>query len=172
MPAVRPSELDYEGIHLTSSDYVAGSDEGTALEAGEVGEVAISEVGEDGQLSAYEAVRLGDTLDQTGNSPKGKIFVDLRDDADAKLDDRTQIRWLVRDKNSNRRVPLTRWYPLRDLDETDPRMRTPLPPVTRNNKPFFVKMGRLISLEVKNEATGVTVDLTNSTFETPSRGGY
>jgi hypothetical protein len=172
MAAVNPKNLSYEGILLTASDYVAGNDEGTALDPGEIGEVAVAEVGEDGQLSAYEAVRLGDTLGPTGNSPQGKLFVDLRDDSDAELDPRTQIRWICRDKNSNRRPPITRWYPLRDLNEDDPRLRTALPPVTKNNKPFFVKEGRILSLEIKNESTGVTMDLGKSTFETPSRAGY
>lgn len=172
MPAVRPNELDYEGIKVTDNDFVSGSDEGSSIPAGEVAEVATSEVGEDGQLSSYDAVRLGDNMDPTGNSPQGKLFVELQDANGNVLDPRTQIRWLARDKNSNRRIPITRWYSHRDLNKSDPRQRTPLPPTTRNGAPFFVKMGRLLSVEVKNEATSVTVDLTNSVFDVPSRGGY
>lgn len=177
MPSVNPQELDYEGIHLTQADYTSGKDEGQTLSAGTVGEVATAEIGEDGQLASYEAVRLGDNLDPTGNSPKGKLYVDLQGDQDGdgtveSVDSRTQLRWVVRDKNSNRRVPLTRWFPHRDLAEADPRLRTPLPPVTRNGSPFFAKEGRILSLEVKNEATSVVVSLADSTFEVPSRGGY
>lgn len=177
MATVNPQELDYEGIHLTQADYVAGKDEGQDLPAGTLGEVATAEIGEDGQLGSYDAVRLGDNLDPTGNSPKGKIYVELQGDQDGDgtielVDARTQLRWAVRDKNSNRRVPLTRWFPHRDLAESDPRLRTPLPPVTKNNKPFFAKEGRLLVLECKNEATSVNVSLSDSTFEVPSRGGY
>jgi len=172
MPAVNPQSLDYEGIHVTQSDYVAGKDEGQSLSAGTLGEIAKAEIGEDGQLASYEAVRLGDNLDPTGNSPKGKLYVELQDDGGSVVDSRTQLRWIIRDKNSNRRVPLTRWFPHRDLNESDPRLRTPLPPVTRGNKPFFGKEGRILALEAKNEAASVTISLANSTFETPARGGY
>lgn len=170
--ATSMSGLEFEGIHLTQSDFTTGKDEGATVDSGVVAEVATTEIGEDGQLSSYDALRLGDNLDATGMSPKGKLFVELRDSADEPVDERTQVRWVARDKNSNRRIPITRWYAHRDLNKDDTRQRTPLQPVTRNNSPFFVKSGRLVTVEVKNQAEDVEVDLSNSTFEVPSRAGY
>jgi len=165
-------DYEYEGIHLTNADFTAGKDEGDTLEAGTVGAIATAEVGEDGQLSSYDRLRIGDRMDKTGKSPKGKIFIELRDAADEVVDDRTQVRLMVADKNSNRRLPVTRWYPHRDLNIERPDLRTPLEPVTKGGKPWFIRSGRLVVLEVKNQAGTVEVDLDNSTFEFPSRGGY
>lgn len=171
MPAVRPSELEYEGIHLVADDFTAGKDEGT-LQAGVVGEVATAEVGEDGQLSSYDAALLGDELGPTGNSSKGKMFVDLQGDQDGdgtveQVPDDTQFRLIARDKNSNRRIPLTRWFQTRGEDNADPRLRTEVLP-----REPAVKMGRIVALEAKRESGSVVVSLADSTFELPARGGY
>lgn len=177
MAVVDPTSLEYEGIHVTNNDFVGGSEDSSDLNSGELGEIAVAEVGEDGQFSAYDAVRLGDEMDPTGNSPKGKLYVDLQGDQDGdgtveQVPDDTQLRWIARDKNSNRREPLTRWYAHRDLDQSRPDLRTPLPPVTRNGNPWFVKDGRIIALEAKRESGSLNVSLADSTFEVPSRGGY
>lgn len=175
MPVVNEANLNYEGLHITQADYVASKDEGDEIAPGEIAQVAKFEVGDDGQLSSYDAVRLGDRTDERGKSAQGKLFVDLFDDGEEggeALDTRTQVRWVARDKNSNRRKPLTRWYPLRDLAQDRPDLRTPLAPVTSNGKPMIVKSGRIIELEVKNQAVPVTVSLANSVFETPARGGW
>lgn len=171
MPAVRPGELEYEGIHLVANDFVAGKDEGT-LAAGVVGEVAPAEIGEDGQLSSYDAALLGDELGPTGNSSKGKMFVDLQGDQDSdgtveQVPDDTQFRLIARDKNSNRRIPLTRWFQTRGEDNSDPRLRTEVLP-----REPAVKMGRIVALECKRESGSVDVSLSDSTFEIPARGGY
>lgn len=167
MSLVNPSALAYEGIHLTNADFTAGKDDGATLEAGVIGEVATAEIGEDGQLSAYDAVLLGDKMDPTGNSSKGKQYVELADSADAAVADTVQFRYIVRDKNSNRRVPLTRWFTHRGENNTDPRLRTPVTP-----RQPFIKDGRIIALEVKDETATAEVTLANSTFEAPARGGY
>lgn len=174
MPAVRPGELEYEGIHLTANDFTTGKDEGTQLQAGTPGEVATAEVSEDGQLSSYDAVLLGDNLGPTGNSSKGKLFIDLQgnqdDDtttANEQVPADTQFRLIARDKNSNRRIPLTRWFQQRGEDNADPRLRTELLP-----REPAVKNGRIIALEVKRESGTVHVALADSTFELPSRAGY
>lgn len=172
MPAVRPGELEYEGIHLTASDFTAGKDEADTLTAGTPGEVATAEVGDDGQLSSYDAALVGDELGPTGNSSKGKIFVDLQGDQDGDgvveaVPDDAQFRIIARDKNSNRRIPLTRWFQVRGEDNADPRLRTELLP-----RQPAVKMGRVIALEVKRESGDVVVSLADSTFEFPARGGY
>lgn len=172
MPAVNIEALNFEGIHLTADDFEPGKDNATVISQGEVGEVGKAEIGKDGQLSAFDALRLGDSLDPTGQSPKGKIFADVYDDVPAAVDERTQFRFIVRDKNSNRRQPLTRWYAVRDLNVSDTRQRTPISPVTQGEKPWYVKNGRYVAIEARNNAQDVTVDITQSTVEVPARGGY
>lgn len=172
MPVVNVNDLEYEGGHLRSSDFNDGKDNGDTLQAGEVGEIATAEVGEDGQLSAYDAVRPGDHMDPTGNSPIGKMYVDLQTSGSSSVADSVELRLVARDKNANRRVPITPWFSHRDLANSDPRLRTPLPPVVREGQPFFVKDGRIISLEVKDETSTVEVTRANCTFEFPARFGY
>lgn len=172
MPSVDPNALEYEGIHLTAADFTAGKDEGASLNAGTVGEVATAEVTEDGQLSSYDAALIGDELGPTGNSSKGKMYVDLQGDQDGdgtveQVPDDTQFRLIARDKNSNRRIPLTRWFQTRGEDASDPRLRTELLP-----RQPAVKNGRIIAVEAKRESGSVNVSLADSTFEFPARGGY
>lgn len=173
MPAVNPRALNYESIVLRLSDFTDGQQAGVTLSAGEVGEMFTAEVGEDGQLSGYDAIRLGDN--PSGADPaQGKLFISLTDDADADLPDDTEVRFRFRDKNSNRAPPASDWYPLRDLDQGDPRLRRALSPRQKNGKPWFVKTGRIIMVEVKNESQDISLgDTTNThTLEAPARGGY
>lgn len=176
MPTVSASMLnnvEFEGINISLADFVDGKDEEVSLSAGQVGEVFTAEVGEDGQLSSYEFVRLGDNLDD-GNqdSAKGKLFVNLKDSNDSAIDDRTEFRFIARPKNSNSRTPLTEFIPLRNADQSDPSKRLPLTPVTRNGKPAVVSDGRVLAVEIRNAATSVSVDRTNSDADIPARGGY
>lgn len=176
MPTVSASQLanvEFEGINISLADFVDGKDEEQSLSAGTVGEIMTAEVGEDGQLSSYEYVRLGDNLDD-GNqdSAKGKLFVDLRDSNDNEVDQRTEFRFIVRPKNSNSRTPLTEFIPLRNANRDDPSTRIPLTPVTRNGMPAVAGDGRVLAIEVRNAATSVSVDRTNSDADVPARGGY
>lgn len=173
MPAVNPKSLSYEGITLSLADFTDGSDAGTSLQPGQVGEVFVAEIGEDGQLSGYDALRLGDQS-SSADPAQGTMYIALTDDADAALPDDTQVRFRFRDKNFNRQPPASKWYPLRDLDQSDPRLRRNLEPRTKNGRPWFVKAGRLLVVEVKNESQSITPgDTSNAhTFEAPGRGGY
>lgn len=173
MPTVDPTDLSYEGIVLKSSDFTDGKDAGQSLTAGTVGEIFTAEVGEDGQLSGYDAIRLGDR--PNGADPaKGKMYISLTDDAGADLPDDTEVRFRFRDKNSNRNLPASPWFPLRDLDQSDPRLRRALTPRMRNGKPWFIKAGRILVVEAKNESESITVGTLSQphTLEAPARGGY
>lgn len=164
---------EFEEIRLADSDFIAAPSEGETVEAGEVVEVARSEVEEDGQLASYDMVQLGGDLDPTGNSAKGKIFLELRDSADEPVDDRTEVRFIARPKNGNRRRALTEWYTIRDLARDDPRQRQPIPPVTnQGGNPMVVGSGRIIGVEIRNGAESVEVDLDNSTWQLPAQAGY
>lgn len=166
-------DTDFEQIQLATADFVAAPDEGTSIPAGEVREIMRTEIEDDGQLASYDAVRLGGELDPTGNSAQGKIFVDLYDTSDAAVDDRTEIRFVARPKNGNRRKALTQWYSIRDLARDDPRQRTPLPPITDSDgDPQLVSSGRIIAMEVRNGATSVEVDKENSDITVPAFAGY
>lgn len=173
MAAVNPKSLAYEGITLTLADFTDGDDAGNTLSAGQVGEVFTVEVGEDGQLSGYDALRLGDSSSQS-DPAKGTMFISLVDTADADLPEDTQVRFRFRDKNYNRQPPASKWYALRDLDQSDPRLRRNLSPRVKNGRPWFVKAGRILVVEVKNESTSITPgDTSNAhTLEAPARGGY
>jgi len=176
MPSVSASVLnnvEFEGINVSTADFVDGKDEETSISAGDVAEVMTAEVGEDGQLSSYDYLRLGDSLD-SGNqdSAKGKLFVDLRDASDSEIDQRTEFRFVTRPKNGNRRTPLTEWVNLRNANINDPSKRLPFTPVSRNGKPAVVRDGRIVAVEIRNPATSVTVDRTNSDADIPARGGY
>lgn len=172
MPTVNPKGLNYEGIILTTADFNAGRDDGAVYSPGDrPSEVATCEVGEDGQLAAYDAVRIGDSPDPQ-DPTRGKLYHSWADDAGADLPDDTQVRFAFRDKNSNRRDPATPWISLRDLDRDRPDHRKVLRPRQKNGVPWFVKSGRLILVEMKHESQDITPSLANSTMETPARGGY
>ena len=176
MPVKSKAALEdetFEEIRLADSDFVAAPSEGTTIEAGEVEEVARSEVEDDGQLASYDMIQLGGELDPTGNSAKGKIFLELRDSDDEPVDDRTEVRFIGRPKNGNRRKALTEWYTIRDLARDDPRQRQPIPPVTNDSgAPMVVPSGRIIGVEVRNGAESFEVDLDNSTWQLPAQAGY
>lgn len=170
---VNPKALSYEGIKLTQSDFVDGDDAGTTIQPGQVGELFVAEIGEDGQLSGYDAIRLGDRT--ADNDPaRGKMFMDITDDTGTSLPDDTMIRFRFRDKNYNRQPPASQWYALRDLDQSDPRLRRALPPRERNGRPWFVAEGRLLVIEAKNESQSITLGDTSDamTVEAPARAGY
>lgn len=168
MPVVDPNQLTYENFKLRETDFTNGKDESSSIAQGEIGAVAVVEVGEDGQASSYDALLTGQALDPHGNSAQGKIFVDLdADDAGTAVADSAEFRLVAKDKNDNRRVPLTPWYPHRDSRKSDTRQRLELTP-----RQPFVKAGRLIALEVKDETAAVTVDRSGSTIELPYQGGY
>ena len=167
---------EFEPITLAETDFLAAPDEGETVEAGEIAEVFRSEIEEDGQLASYDALQLGQRIDPTGNSAKGKIFVDLYDDTTdggASVDPRTQVRFIARPKNGNRRTALTDWMTIRDLARDDPRQRRPLPPVKdEDGDPRVVSSGRIVAMEVRNGATSITVSKANSVVSVPAVAGY
>lgn len=166
-----PRGTRVEGIHITDNDFVAGRDSGEDLEAGEVGEVARAEVGEDGQLSSYDYLRPGDNTDPQ-DVTRGRMFMELADDAGDDAEDTLQVRVSMRDKNSNRREPVTRWFTNRDLDRDRPDHRKVLRPVTKGGEPLFIKSGRIISIEVKDDSGVANVDLDESVIELPAMGAF
>jgi len=177
MPIKSKSETladeEFEEIRLADSDFVSAPAEGETIESGEVEEIARAEVESDGQLASYDMIQLGGDLDPTGNSAKGKIFLELRDSDDEPVDDRTEVRFIGRPKNGNRIKALTEWYTIRDLARDDPRQRQPIPPVTNNSgKAMVVPSGRIIGVEVRNGATDFEVYLENSTWQLPAQAGY
>ena len=176
MPIKRADEVldgaKVEEIKLADSDFTAAPAEGETIEAGEVTEVFRSEVGDDGQLASYDLLQLGGELDQTGNSAQGKIFLELRNEDDELVDDRTEVRFIGRPKNGNNRKAITEWYTVRDLARDDPRQRQPLPPQKSGGRHLVVPDGRILAVEVRNGAEEITVSLDNTTFQVPAQAGY
>ena len=164
---------EWDGGHIGDAEFRPSPQEGENIQSGEVAEILRTEVEEDGYLASYDAVQLGGHLDETGNSSKGKIYVDLRDNDDNQLDGRTEVRFVARPKNGNTRKELVEWKPLRDLAKEDTRQRHPLPPVTdEEGRPLVVKSGRIIAMEVRNASVDVEVSKENSDFTLPAQFGY
>lgn len=171
----RELEANYEvepEVYGTAA-FAAGADEGSSVAAGEIGNVLVAEIGEDGPFAAYEYVRLGQLLGQTGRSTKGKLFGDFQDGGATSVPAQTKFRWVLRPKNKNNTVPLTSWHRQRDLNQSDPSKRIELPPVKDDDgNPVFAKDGRELVLQVKNESQSVTVSQSNSDMDLPVRAWY
>lgn len=162
-----------EQIQLQESDFVPAPAEGTTISSGETREVFRSEVGEDGSLSSYTAVQLGGDTGANPKSARGKMFINLRDTNQNEVSDRVEFRFVARPLNENSRTPLTPFFTLRDLDNSDPEKRQALPPVTNGRgQAQVVQDGRVIALEVRTGTQSVEISLSDSVVELPAIGGY
>lgn len=167
------ADKDFENLTITTSDFTAAPAEGTTIESGESVEVFRAEVNEDGDLSSYDTVQLGESLGPTGRSAKGKMFVQLRDESGNVVDENAQFRVLARPKTDADRIELIGWTRHGDVNVSDSEKQLPLQPTTNTqNMPQVVEEGRLIVVEVKHPSQTVEIDLTNSTIKFPARAGY
>jgi len=165
MPVINPGALDYQDDELTAADFNAGINDDTSISAGNVGIVAVAEVGEDGKLSNYGAVVLGQEPRSVGGDNRGnEIYVKLQAGG-ADVADSVQFQFQARKKAQLSGRPLTPWIKHRGQDQNDPRLR----------KSLLANRGAVdgeeIILVVKNESGAVTVDLSESEFEIPIMGG-
>lgn len=172
MPVVDVNSLTFEPITLTASDFTASRDNNTSLSAGTVGEIATAEVGEDGQLSGYEAVQIGQPeVNSSGDRKGNELFMQLADGADAEVADTVQAAVAARQKGElggGAAGSITGWIKHRGQDTTDPAQRQPIYPQTP-----VVKDGRLVQFLAKDETSSVTVniDSTATQLEIPALGG-
>lgn len=170
MPVVNVNSLIFERFTLTDADFSAGRDDNTSLSAGTVGEIATAEVGEDGQLSNYDAIQLGQPQSNpTGDRKGNEVFVKLGDGSDTDISDSAMWSFAARRKGEiggGSAGMITGFRKHRGQDNADPAQRDPLPPQTP-----VVKDGRIAQLLAKDEAASLTVALTNSEFEIPALGG-
>lgn len=179
-----PSAFNWQGTRVNADDFAAGEDEGSTISAGSTPkEVLEAEVGDDNgvgsALASYRRVRPGGRGSNAGRSGEGKLYVSLQGDQDGdgtveQVDQRTQMRLIKRPKNGDERTPLTRWFVQRDLDRDDPRQRIPLEPVTNSEtgNPLVVREGDVLAVEVRNNATDITVSKADSVVEFPAQVGY
>lgn len=177
MPVLSPSSnMDVnavEQIQIQAVDFEAAPDEGTTIPQGETVEVFRSEIGETGRLSSYDALQVGGNLGQNPKSARGKMFVNLKDTANAEVSDQVEFRLAARPKNENGRTPLTPFFSLRNLDAQDPEIRQALPPVVDGQgRPRVVQDGRVLVVEVRTAASSTEISLSNSTVEFPAIVGY
>lgn len=161
MPQHSPSEYEYfEEIELTQADYVDGDDNNVSLSAGQRGEIAQLEVGEDGQASGYDILTVGGRKEGESDTNPA-IFVNTKDGTGTAQADTVQFRWVAKDKNGNRVRALTPWISQREADNADPRQR---PEVVyrgfRNHT--WVRDGKLLVLEAKDETASAQVDRASS----------
>lgn len=169
MPSVNVGQLAKEAITLYETDFTDGPDHNSSISSGNVGIIGIAEVSEDGQLASYDAYRAGQPPQGVGREAQGnEVFGDLETGSDGTdVDAKTEWRLAWRTKNQNRREPLHRWIKVRRSNNTDPRQQ---PTLAITNT--WVKAGREVVWEAKNESTSVTVHRTNSDLEIPSVAGY
>lgn len=166
-----PTQLNYEGIVLNANDFTAGKDNAEQHDAGTRAVIGVTEIGEDGQLSSFEALRLGDSTDPE-DPAQGRIFMVPRDGNGNRVDDSVKFRFRLRDKNGNMFKPATQWYTTRDLDKDRPDHRRVMRPRTKDGgKAWYFKRGREVVLEAVDETGSFTVDINDSLVEVPARGG-
>lgn len=170
MPQVNPQNYEWDDEKLSWGDFAAGDDNGDQLASGQIGEVAVAEVGDENgvnsQIASYSVVRLGAPLGATGRSAIGKLFAILDDSSGAQVSNNVQIRFVAQSKNKNRVKPITGWFKQRDLDQSDPSKRVELEPQTwDNNQPAYVTDGRVIAVQARNPSGSVTVDINGAVSE-------
>lgn len=167
-----PRSLEYSAEMLEAADFVPWTDNGEELDPGQAGRIARCEIGEDGTLSPFDAIRLGAPTSEE-DPAQGRLYGMLGDGDGNELPENTQIRLRKRVKNDNIFEPATGWYSLRDLDRDRPDHRRVLKPLEKDGKAWFWKRGREVVLEARNQNESVTVDIedTASILEIPYLGG-
>lgn len=169
MAVVNVSELAFEPITLRPADFSASRDDDTQLSSGTVGEIATAEVGEDGQLSGYDAVQIGQPAsNNTGDRKGNELFAKLQSGS-SDVSDSVEFSIAARrkgDLGGGRGGSITGWITHRGQDNADPAQRKPLYP----QQPVVID-GRMLQLLAKDETAQVTVDLSESEFEIPALGG-
>lgn len=157
MAVVDIQSLTFRRFDLRDSDFTAGRDNDVALDAGDVGEIATAEVGEDGQLSGYEAVQYGQPPVNTGGDNLGnEIHMQFQSGA-ADVSDNAQFAFGARQKGELGGPNITGWISHRNQDASDPRQRYNLFPQSP-----VVKDGRELNIIAKDEAAALTVDLSEN----------
>lgn len=168
------ANLDYEPIVLSLSDFTAGPDNGSQLNAGTVGEIANMEVGSDGQASNYEAVRVGQPASEL-DPEQGKQFMKLANGAGGTVADSAEYRFIGRKKNKRDGQNLAGFFKHRNKANADPRQRASLPPARdAGGNDQIVKEGRLVALQGKDETGSVTFSISaaeGAEAEIPALGG-
>jgi len=126
------------------------------------------------QFASYRAVRLGGSGGPNPRDGQGKIYADVdSDDANTDTDQSTQIRWIKRPLNGDSRTILTKWFTLRDLEQTDVEDRVRLPPVSApDGSPLVVREGDVLALEARNSSSSFTIDRDGSDLDFPVQVGY
>lgn len=160
---------EYSTFPLSEGTFTAGQDDNTTIAAGDVGEVAVAEVGEDGALSDYIGLIVGQEPDTQARSGQGKILFNPKDDSTtpARLDENTEMKLVVRKKGERGGKDLTGWIPIRDNGPND---ATSDRKVLRPRMPV-AKDGRVVALHVRNQNVSVTYNHSGSEWVYPCQGG-
>lgn len=169
--ALNAANYEFETERTNRSDFDTGKDNTNTLQQGEVGEIANAEIGEAGQgsFSSYASAAIGGFPDPRQQTEAGTVFIEAKDDADADLDPATQVRLIARDKNSNRRNPITKWIPIRGQGVSDPEKRMVLHFEGIDDEDWVHK-GRILAVEIRHTGSAITPDFSNWTFEIPYVG--
>lgn len=157
----RARKLGYKDADLMDASFRAGVNDGDALAAGQVGELAVAEVGEDGSLEDFVATILGQSPDPTRRTAKAKPFINVHDSAAvAEIDKNTEVRVVVRNSGDRDGPVLMQWRSIKNLRNSDPSQRKELKP----QQPI-AREGKLLAVQVRNQATGITPDFGGGSTE-------
>ena len=172
MPVVNINDLHYRPFTATDTDFTAGKDNDTSIPAGDVAEVGVAEVGDDGQLSNYDAVQIGQRPAATGGDNQGnEVFIDLAQGDGADAADTVEFAVAARRKGEvggGVSGEVTGFRGTRGQDTADARQRTSLGPQSP-----VVRYGRVLQFLTRDEHAAHEVDITHAetTIEIPAMGG-
>lgn len=165
-------KAEYEDKALRDSAFTAGRDEGSTLTAGQTGEMATLEVGEDAALSEYIAWLAGSESEDSVKTGAGRAFFNgYSTDADAdgnpdKLPLDTEVKLIVRGRRERDGPDMTPWITLGELWDDGMQGEYSL-----NPSPPIAKDRRVVAVHMRHEGQDITYVHADSSFKFPGRAG-
>lgn len=164
---------EFEDQALRDSHFAAGTDEGSALEIAQVGEVATCEIGEDDSVADFVAWLAGSKSEDSVKTGAGRAFfngwtpsTDSNGDKDTKLPLDTLVRLAVRGRNERGGKGMTEWTTLGEL--WDDGMKGE---VSFDAGPPIAKARRVVTVQIKHPSQQVTYSHAHSNYKFPGRKG-
>lgn len=150
----------FDRTTITDATLRAGSDDGSSYSAGDrPAEVAIAEVGEDGELSDYKAMVFGQFPFSGGETTRAKPTVDIQNATPADVPAGTQFAFGGRRVGSTEQSKSVGYLNEDDYHAVSKELRDPIEP----NRPFIVD-GQLGTILARNAQTGFTPSFGDSSF--------
>jgi hypothetical protein len=164
MDFITISQTDFPSANYTDN-------ENTDISASETPtEIAYAEVGDDGIFADYDGIRFGQPPQNVGRNVQGnEVFQNLASDtggsATVSPNDTTQIKFVVRKRNSADGPNLTPYITQRGNDNTNASERD-----TLGRQGVRATKGRLIAIQARDLSSTFAIDMDDSVFEIPAIG--